>query len=186
MIINPAEHDPRDVYKILIGSIVPRPIAFVSTLSTEGVRNLAPFSFFNAVCAAPPVISISISYRAAEKDTLRNIRETREFVVNIVSDEFSEQMNLTSGEYAPEVDEFEVSGLTPVASELVRPPRVKESRVQMECRLHQIVPVSDRPMGATLVLGQVSSLFSALTVTNTFQTLVARTPFGSNRALYYR
>lgn len=156
VIINPAEHDPRDVYKILIGSIVPRPIAFVSTLSTEGVRNLAPFSFFNAVCAAPPVISISISYRAAEKDTLRNIRETREFVVNIVSDEFSEQMNLTSGEYAPEVDEFEVSGLTPVASELVRPPRVKESRVQMECRLHQIVPVSDRPMGATLVLGQVA------------------------------
>jgi flavin reductase (DIM6/NTAB) family NADH-FMN oxidoreductase RutF len=89
------------------------------------------------------------------KDTLYNIEATGEFVVNIVSEEFAEQMNLCSADVPPEVDEFELSGLTPVASDLVKPPRVAESKVQMECRLHQIIRVSDQPGGGILVLGEV-------------------------------
>ena len=97
--------------------MVPRPIAFVSSISAEGVRNLAPFSFFNAICGEPPVICFSISMREPRKDTLANVRATGEFVVNIVSEDIAEQMNLASGEYPSHVDEFEVSGLTPAPSD---------------------------------------------------------------------
>lgn len=156
MTIDPGSIDPRDMHKLLIGSVVPRPIAFVSTVSADGVRNLAPFSFFNVVCSDPPVIAFTTSYRAGStKDTLHNVRDTREFVVNIVSEDFAEAMNATSGDYGPEIDEFIISGLTPIESELVKPPRVRESRVQMECRLHQLIVVSERPQGGCLILGQV-------------------------------
>lgn len=156
--IDPAESQPADIYKLLIGSIVPRPIAFVSSLSADGARNLAPFSFFTAVSANPPVICFCPMRRpkdASGKDTLNNIEATKEFVVNIVSEDFAAQMNLCSGEYPPDVDEFEVSGLTPVPSETVRPPRVGESRIQMECRLFDIVHVSRNPLGGSVVLGEV-------------------------------
>lgn len=158
MTVNPSEHDPRDVYKILIGAVVPRPIALVSSLSSDGIPNLAPFSFFNAICSNPPCLCFSTAFRAGTgtaKDTLRNIRETGQFVVNIVSEAMAERMNLTAGEYPPEVDEFVVSGLTAVPSDLVKPARVAESLVQMECKLQQIVIVSDRPSGAALVIGEV-------------------------------
>ena len=158
MIIDPRSSDPRNVYKLMVGAIVPRPIAFVSTLSAAGVRNLAPFSFFTGISANPPVICFSPMVRGSDgeqKDTLKNIRETREFVVNVVSEEFAERMNMCSGEYPPEVDEFELSGLTPVQSDCVKPPRVKESHIQMECRLLQIVDVSRRPLGGSIVLGEV-------------------------------
>lgn len=158
MTVNPSEHDPRDVYKILIGAVVPRPIALVSSLSSDGIPNLAPFSFFNAICSNPPCLCFSTAFRAGTgtaKDTLRNIRETGQFVVNIVSEGMAERMNLTAGEYPPEVDEFVVSGLTAVPSDLVKPARVAESLVQMECKLQQIVVVSDRPSGAALVIGEV-------------------------------
>lgn len=159
MTIDPAAHDPRDIYKLLIGSIVPRPIAFVSTVSADGIRNLAPFSFFNAVCPNPPVVCFMPVFPAGgaarPKDTLRNVRETGEFVINIVSEDFAEAMNQTSGEYPPEVDEFVVSGLTPVASERVKAARVGEARVQMECRLIEVVTVSERPLGGSVVLGEV-------------------------------
>lgn len=155
---NPAQQTPQETYKLLVGSIVPRPIAFVSTVDTNGIFNLAPFSFFTAASADPPVVCFCPMMRRtgpAKKDTLRNIEETREFVINIVSEEFGEQMNRCSAEVPPEVDEFALSGLTPLRSELVRPPRVAESHVQMECRLLQLVRVSERPMGGTLVLGEV-------------------------------
>ncbi|HBY64111.1 MAG TPA: flavin reductase family protein [Solibacterales bacterium] len=142
----------------MVGVIVPRPIAFVSSLSTEGVRNLAPFSFFTAVSANPPVICFSPMVRGSDgslKDTLRNIEATGEFVVNVVSEEFAGPMNACSPEFPPEVDEFAVSGLTPVESDLVRPPRVGEARVAMECRLVQVVHVSAKPLGGSLVLGEV-------------------------------
>ena len=158
MIIDPQSFDPRNVYKLMVGAIVPRPIAFVSTLSADGVRNLAPFSFFTGISANPPVICFSPMIRGSDgeqKDTLKNIRETREFVVNVVSEEFADRMNVCSGEYPPEVDEFELSGLTPVQSDCVKPPRVKESHIQMECRLLQIVDVSRRPLGGSIVLGEV-------------------------------
>ena len=158
MIITPSEHDYRNIYKLMIGAIVPRPIAFVSTISPNGIRNLAPFSFFTGISANPPVICFCPMIRGSDgsrKDTLRNIEAVKEFVVNIVSEEFAEQMSACSAEFPPDVDEFEVSGLTPVASDLVKPPRVKESHINMECRLVQIVDVSARPLGGSLVIGEV-------------------------------
>ena len=144
-----------NTYKLLVGAVVPRPIAFVSTISLEGVANLAPFSFFTVASANPPVLCFTASFREPRKDTLVNVRATKEFVVNIVSEEFAAKMNVTSGEYAYGVDEFAMSGLTPVASDLVRPPRVKESHVNMECTLLQTIEVSNQPMGGTLILGEV-------------------------------
>jgi flavin reductase (DIM6/NTAB) family NADH-FMN oxidoreductase RutF len=155
MIIDPTTVPANINYRILVGAVVPRPIAFVSTISTEGVYNLAPFSFFNVVCGDPPVVCFSPIWRNPPKDTIVNIRATGEFVVNIVSEEIAEKMNVCSGEYPSAVDEFKMSGLTPVASDLIRAPRVQESHVSMECRLLQIVDVSERPMGGSLVLGQV-------------------------------
>jgi flavin reductase (DIM6/NTAB) family NADH-FMN oxidoreductase RutF len=157
LIADPASTAAQDIYKLLIGLIVPRPIAFVSTVDPAGVRNLAPFSFFTCASADPPVIAFSPMVRGVggTKDTLRNIRETREFVVNIVSEEIAAQMNMTSGEYPADVDEFLVSGLTPLASDLVAPPRVKEAKASMECKLFQIVEVSQRRLGGSLVLGEV-------------------------------
>lgn len=156
MIIDPGSTDVQNVYKLLIGVIVPRPIAFVSTLSADGVLNLAPFSFFTAASANPPVVCFCPMVRRGQpKDTLSNIRATREFVVNIVSEEIAEKMNITSGDYPPEVDEFQKAGLTPIPSDLVKPPRVGESRVNMECKLTQIFDVSTQPMGGSLVLGEV-------------------------------
>jgi flavin reductase (DIM6/NTAB) family NADH-FMN oxidoreductase RutF len=156
--INPAQIEYNDVYKLMIGIIVPRPIAFVSTVDAAGVRNLAPFSYFTACGANPPVICFSTAVRDGSrphKDTLRNVEATGEFVVNVVSEEIAAQMNATSADVDPEVDEFVLAGLTPMASEVVRPPRVAESKAQMECRLHQIVTVNDKPGGGILVLGEV-------------------------------
>ncbi|HUA21472.1 MAG TPA: flavin reductase family protein [Bryobacteraceae bacterium] len=156
ILVDPAAIPPQSSYKVLIGSVVPRPIGFISTISPAGVYNLAPFSFFNAICGNPPVVCFACGTRSPEKDTLANVRANGEFVVNIVSEEFAEQMNLTSGEYPAEVDEFQVSGLTPMPSNLVRPPHVAESHVNMECKLIQIVEVSTRtPLGGTLVIGEV-------------------------------
>ena len=158
----PAEQKPQDIYKLLVGSVVPRPIAFVSSMDADGVRNLAPFSFFTVASANPTIVCFCPMMRGTgshglqpTKDTLRNIIATREFVVNIVSEEFAVQMNACSAELSPEVDEFVVSGLTPVASDVVRPPRVGESHVQMECRLQQVIHVSTEPLGGSLVLGEV-------------------------------
>ena len=156
--IDPAEHAASDIYKLMIGMIVPRPIAFVSTVDAAGIRNLAPFSYFTACSSRPPVVCFCASIRsgpAPQKDTLRNVIATGEFVVNIVSEEFAEQMNMSSAEVAPEVDEFVLSGLTPIASELIKPARVADSHVHMECRLHQVVQVGDQPGGGSLVLGEV-------------------------------
>ncbi|MGH9615200.1 MAG: flavin reductase family protein [Acidobacteriaceae bacterium] len=160
--LDPSQEKPQDIYKLLVGVVVPRPIAFVSSMDADGVRNLAPFSFFTVASANPPIVCFCPMMRGASntglhptKDTLRNIIATREFVVNIVSEEFAVQMNACSAELPPDVDEFQVSGLTPVPSDLVRPPRVAESHVQMECRLQQIVHVSTEPLGGSLVLGEV-------------------------------
>jgi flavin reductase (DIM6/NTAB) family NADH-FMN oxidoreductase RutF len=137
---------------------VPRPIALVSSIDEKNVRNLAPFSYFTACSANPPVVVFCPILRPVPphaKDTLRNVVATREFVVNIVSEDFAQGMNATAAQVPPEVDEFELSGLTPLASELIRPPRVAESHIHMECRLLQTMQVSDKPGGGTLVLGEV-------------------------------
>ena len=156
--LDPTQIAVTDIYKLMIGMIVPRPIAFVSSVDLACVRNLAPFSYFTACSSNPPVVCFCTAVRNAPrpyKDTLLNIEATGEFVVNIVSEEFAEQMNLCSADAPPEIDEFELSGLTAMASDLVKPPRVAESKVQMECRLHQIVVVSEKPGGGILVLGEV-------------------------------
>jgi flavin reductase (DIM6/NTAB) family NADH-FMN oxidoreductase RutF len=156
--LDPAQIAPNEIYKLMIGMIVPRPIAFVSTVDAAGIRNLAPFSYFTACSSNPPVVCFCTAVRTGPrpyKDTLLNVEATGEFVVNIVSEDIAAQMNLTSADVPPEIDEFELSGLTPIASDLVKPPRVAESKVQMECRLHQIVRVSDQPGGGILVLGEV-------------------------------
>src|ERR1700693_4316977 len=150
MTIDPGSEQAADIYKLMVGVIVPRPIAFVSTVSAAGIRNLAPFSFFTGISANPPVICFSPMIRGADgsrKDTLRNIEAVPEFVVNVVSEEFAEKMNICSTEFPADVDEFAMSGLTPIPSDLVKPPRVKESHINMEWRLLQIVDVSATPLG---------------------------------------
>lgn len=141
----------------MIGTIVPRPIAFVSSLSSDGIRNLAPFSFFNGVCSNPPIVCFSTVVRADghAKDTLSNVQATKEFVVNIVSEDFVEQMNICAADYPPDVDEFQVSGLTPIPSDLVKPPRVKESRISMECKLVTVVNFGNHPGGGSTIFGEV-------------------------------
>ncbi|MGA7521922.1 MAG: flavin reductase family protein [Acidobacteriaceae bacterium] len=153
-----ANEAPENLYKLMIGVIVPRPVAFVSTMDEQGVRNLAPFSYFTGCSTNPPVVCFVCAVRSGprpSKDTLRNILATQEFVVNIVSEDFAEKMNLTSAEVPPDVDEFVLAGLTPLDSELIRPPRVAESRVHLECRLRQVVAISEQPGGGNLILGDV-------------------------------
>ena len=159
MIIDPGKQTPKDNYKLLIGSIVPRPIAFVSTISKAGIYNLAPFSFFTAIASNPPTIGFSPARKGPDgslKDTLANIRETGEFVVNVVNMALVEQMNATATDFPPEVDEFKEVGLTPLPSELVKAPRVKESPINMECRLNQIIEVGvSGAGGGFFVIGEV-------------------------------
>jgi len=157
--LDPQTLEPIAVYKLLISSVVPRPIAWVSSVDAHGVRNLAPFSYFMAITDDPPTIAFSCSARGAgkegawgKKDTLRNIEATGEFVVNIADDDRAEAMNLSSGDFPPEVDEFSVTKLTAVPSALVKAPRVAEAPINMECRLVQVLPVGKK---ANLVLGQV-------------------------------
>jgi flavin reductase (DIM6/NTAB) family NADH-FMN oxidoreductase RutF len=156
--VDPQTTAVSDIYKLMVGVIVPRPIAFVSSISADGVLNLAPFSFFTGISANPPVVCFSPMVRGSDgsrKDTLQNIEATKQFVVNVVSEDFAQQMNICSTEFPPDVDEFEASGLTPLPSDLVTPPRVAESRVSMECALIQIVSVSAKPLGGSLVIGEV-------------------------------
>lgn len=144
MIINPSDLDSKSVYKLLIGSVVPRPIAWTSTISPEGIRNLAPFSFFTVASREPPILCISVGPRDDEdmsKDTLENIEQTGEFVVNIVSLALSNTMHESSKNHPPEADEFEKAGLTPVPCEVVKAPRVEEAGVSMECVLDRILPL---------------------------------------------
>jgi flavin reductase (DIM6/NTAB) family NADH-FMN oxidoreductase RutF len=140
MILDPASVAPADFYRFMISVVVPRPIAFVSTTSAEGRFNVAPFSYFNAITNQPPLLGISINRRRGEpKDTMRNIEATGEFVVNTVDEPLGARMVQASGEWPEEVDEFQLTGLTPVPSDLVRPPRVGESPVSMECRRHRVI-----------------------------------------------
>jgi flavin reductase (DIM6/NTAB) family NADH-FMN oxidoreductase RutF len=144
-------------YKIMIGAIVPRPIAFVSTISGAGVGNVAPFSFFNGVSSEPPCLVFSVTRKSNgdKKDTLRNIEETRGFVVNTVSEWMADPMNQSAAEYPYGVDEMEKVGLTPLPSTRVKAPRVKEAAVQMECVLHQTVEIGEGPGSSTLVIGKI-------------------------------
>lgn len=155
MIIDPTEQSIKVVHNLMIGSIVPRPIALVSSISRQGQPNLAPFSYFNGVCANPPTIMFAPGRRPYDrltKDTLNNIRATNDFVVNLVSEEIGPQMVACSTDFPPDVNEFEVAHLTPVPSERVRPPRVGEAKVSFECRLNQVVEIGDGTPGSGFVV----------------------------------
>jgi len=140
---------------VLTGVIVPRPIAFVSTMSPDGEVNLAPYSFFNAVSYSHVVFSSSRHVSNKSKDTLRNIEETGQFVVNIVVDPIADAMNATAAEYPEGVDEFEIAGLTHAPSQIVKPPRVAESPVNIECELDQVVQIGSGPHEHGLVIGKI-------------------------------
>lgn len=156
MELNPKDLTKKEMYKLLIGSVVPRPIAWVSTVSKDGERNLAPFSFFNVASRKPPMLSISIGPGVQEregtvKDTLQNIRDTGEFVINIVTGPLANEMQLSSSHFAEEVDEFAKTGLTPVPGSKVKAPRMKEAPISMECKLDRIIELGEDH----LVLGEL-------------------------------
>jgi flavin reductase (DIM6/NTAB) family NADH-FMN oxidoreductase RutF len=148
------ELKPIDRHKLLSSTITPRPIAWVSTVDADGVRNAAPFSYFNVFGEDPPIVGFSIIDRSPtdRKDTGHNIRASGEFVVNLVDEERVGQMNITASEFAPEVDEFSRSGLAAEPSVTVGAPRIADSPVAMECVLHGIVPLGP---SRSLILGVV-------------------------------
>jgi flavin reductase (DIM6/NTAB) family NADH-FMN oxidoreductase RutF len=155
MIFDPTKIPFQETHKLMIGSIVPRPIAFVSTRSKDGKNNVAPFSYFNGVCSKPPTIMFAPARRGwdgEEKDTLINIRDTEEFVVNIVSEPFAEKMVMCSTDFDSDVDEFIESDLTPVPSQKIAPSRVGEAKVSFECKLNQIVEIGDGTAGSGFVV----------------------------------
>ena len=156
MLFDFANIAPKECYKLLVSTITPRPIAWVVSQDLKGVVNAAPFSFFNAFAGNPPVVGIGIGSRqpGQAKDTRANIRDTGQFVVNLVAEENAAQMNITAIEFPPGVDELSMAGLTATASTRVKPPRIAESPVAMECELMQIVDLGENG----LVLGRVVAM----------------------------
>ncbi|MBO9130082.1 flavin reductase family protein [Bacillus sp. 165] len=156
--IDPNTQSERDNYKLLTGSIIPRPVAFVTTLSTEGVLNGAPFSYFNIVTANPPLISVSIQRKAGEqKDTARNAMQKGEFVVHISDETYVEAMNETAAPLPPNQSEIELAGLTPVASDAISVPGVQEANIRMECVLERCIPLggTENEPACDLLIGRV-------------------------------
>lgn len=159
MEINPQEISQQERYKLLIGSVIPRPIAFVSTINSRGERNLSPFSYFT-VASVNPMIVVFFPLRfktgTERKDTVKNILETCQFVVNIASEAIMEPLNQTSGIYDEALDEFEISGLTPTPSKVVVPPGVAECKIRMECELYHTLAIGDEGSGGSdAIFGKV-------------------------------
>lgn len=162
--INPSSAPVKEVFDLLLGGIGPRPIALVSTISENGIVNLSPFSFFNCFGSNPPIIAFSPSRRlrdASVKDTFNNLRAVGECVVQSVTYAMVQQVSLASTEYPPEVDEFAKSGLTPVPSVMVKPPRVAQSPFQMECRVQQIIELGGKNASGNLIICEVLLLHVA-------------------------
>lgn len=157
MHFDPSVLDQSAVYKLLTGTVIPRPIGWISSISKEGAVNLAPFSFFNAVGEDPPHVMFStVRPNNTNKDTLNNVLETGEFVVNLVTEELVEKMNMTSASVPPEQNEFELAQLTPAPSLIIKAPRVLESPVAMECKVVHHYSLEDHQHGgATIVIGRV-------------------------------
>jgi len=154
LIVSP-EVDKRQIARLMFSLIVPRPIAWITTLSPEGVVNLAPFSFYNGITTKPPLIMVSVGKRkdGSPKDTGRNIRESGEFVVNLVTEEFLEAMVKSGQDFPPDVSEVEALGLELEPSEVVKPPRIKGVKAALECKLYKVIEIGDTPMD--LVIGRV-------------------------------
>ncbi len=172
MVFEPEGMAHRDVYKLITGTIVPRPIAWVSTVDGGGSANLAPFSYFNGVASRPATVSISFAhpgdgavesgaYPGGMKDTLANIRRSGELVINLVPVALEERMNQSAASYPAGVDEFDALGLEKVPSRLIEPPGVAEARVRFECRLDREVQVGTGPGSSTLILARLLLLHTA-------------------------
>lgn len=161
MIFDPQTLDRRALNALMNGLVAPRPIAWVSTVSAAGRPNLAPFSFFNAFSFSPPTVAIGPGSRnGVNKDTLRNIRETGEFTISMVSEELATLCNATSAEFPPEIDEWEALGVEGAASELVQPRRVASSPAALECRVLQVVELGAVDARSnSLVLGRVVRIY---------------------------
>ena len=158
----PGAISSRDFYKMMTAAIAPRPIAWVSTVDTEGAANLAPFSFFNAVSGNPPMLLFCSGSRASgAKDTWRNVEATGEFVVNVVTEALGEQMNLTATDLPPDIDEFSYANLERLPSTMVKPPRVGASPAHFECQLQQIVPIGGNPPSSAIIIGTIVQLHIA-------------------------
>ncbi|WP_223636629.1 flavin reductase family protein [Planococcus sp. 4-30] len=154
--IDPEKNKERDNYKLLIGSVIPRPIAFVTTQSESGVLNGAPFSYFNIVSSNPPMVSLSIQRPTGErKDTARNIYGNGEFVVHIVDRDNVGKINETAASLPPSESEVDMAGLTQVPSEVISVPGVKESKIRMECQLVESVPLGGDGPGSDLFIGKI-------------------------------
>lgn len=153
--IDPSGIATKDLHQFILGAVAPRPIAFASTISADGVPNLAPFSFFNAFSSNPPILIFSANRRVSNnttKDTLKNVEDTGEVVINVVSHRIVRQMTLCSIDYGPEVNEFEKAGFTPLPSENIRPFRVAESPVHMECKVDKILPLGEKGGAGNLII----------------------------------
>ena len=149
---------PRDRYKLLIGSVIPRPIALVTTLGRDGIANAGPFSFFNVLTHDPPIVAIGVENYADMrlKDTARNIRETEEFTVHIINDAMVREMEICAIKFGPEINEIEEAGLTVVPGSTVRSPRILEASAALECRRHTTLEVGK---AREIILGEVKALF---------------------------
>ncbi len=157
MKIDPVNLDFKAAHELLLGAVVPRPIAFVSTIGEDGVGNVAPFSCFTPVCMKPMLVGFGVgrNRNAKKKDTLANIELSRDFVLNLVTEDLAEAMNQSSAEYPSQVDEFKEVGLTPAKADMVRSPMVGESPINMECRLVQVIEFGDAPRLTSFIIGEV-------------------------------
>ncbi len=153
----PSSLTRKDMHDLIMSAVLPRPIAFVSTVDETGTFNLAPFSCFAPVGLQPALVCLQISWRrdGKKKDTLRNIQTTKEFVVNVVDESFAKAMNRAATEYPPEIDEFKEVGLTPAFGDRVSAPMVAESPVNMECRLVTNLEFGEAPTGGHVVIGEI-------------------------------
>lgn len=158
--ILPKDISTKDLYQLIIGTVNPRPIALVSTMNSEGQNNLAPYSFFNALSSNPPLLAFSCNLlsEGKEKDTLKNLKATQSCVVNIVNFKMSRQMSLTSIMYDHGVSEFKKSGLTPLDSLIVKAKRVKESPVQIECTVVDIIALGSQQGASNLVICKIETM----------------------------
>ncbi|MDI1255516.1 MAG: flavin reductase family protein [Flavobacterium sp.] len=157
MQLDPNNLDQSAIYKLLTGAVIPRPIGWISSISEDGINNLAPFSFFNAVGDDPPHVMFSAARgNNTNKDTLNNVLATKQFVVNMVTEELVEKMNMTSQALHPDEDEFVHAGVTPIASEKIKPMRVKECAITFECELvHHYSLENHKFGGATIMIGRI-------------------------------
>jgi flavin reductase (DIM6/NTAB) family NADH-FMN oxidoreductase RutF len=150
---------PRQIYNLLIGLVAPRPIALVTSMNEHGVLNAAPFSSYNYLCTDPPIIGLGVMDRPAErfvpKDTARNIRRTGEFVVNVVTEDLAEKMNITATDFPAGVDEVEMAALTTTPSQLVKVPRIAEAHAALECKEYMTMEIGR----SRIVLGRVVAMY---------------------------